>query len=293
MLTYNPKNWFTFIFRFHRSDTVRALFPLMLAIAVYAGILAYLELEFFKLSDNPYIKNITLMHTLLGFVISLLLVFRTNTAYERWWEGRKLWGSLVNNSRALAIKLHSMLPNNDKESRVFFSQTIANYAQALSIHLSPDAVKNSIDTNELPYSESIDTGKHIPNQITLLLTQRIQELYASGSISGEQLLFVNTELQTFTDVCGACERIKSTPIPFSYSVFLKKFVFFYVMTIPIGYVFAMGWLVIPVSVFILYVLASMELIAEEIEDPFGSDSNDLPTALIAKNIRKHVAEILE
>ncbi len=265
----------------------------MLAIAVYAGILAYLELEFFKLSDNPYIKNITLMHTLLGFVISLLLVFRTNTAYERWWEGRKLWGSLVNNSRALAIKLHSMLPNNDKESRVFFSQTIANYAQALSIHLSPDAVKNTIDTNELPYSESIDTGKHIPNQITLLLTQRIQELYASGSISGEQLLFVNTELQTFADVCGACERIKSTPIPFSYSVFLKKFVFFYVMTIPIGYVFAMGWLVIPVSVFILYVLASMELIAEEIEDPFGSDSNDLPTALIAKNIRKHVAEILE
>jgi len=265
----------------------------MLALAVYSGVLAYLELEYFKLYDNPYIKNITLMHTLLGFVISLLLVFRTNTAYERWWEGRKLWGSLVNNSRALAIKLHSMLPATDIATRIVLSQTIANYAQALSIHLSPDTVKNNIDKNELPYSENIDTGKHIPNQITLLLTQLIHKLYSNGTISGEQLLFVNTEIQTFTDVCGACERIKSTPIPFSYSVFLKKFVFFYVMTIPIGYVFAMGWFVVPVSVFILYVLASMELIAEEIEDPFGADSNDLPTALIAKNIRKHVAEILE
>ena len=142
MLTYNPKNWFTFIFRIHHSDTVRTLLPLMLALAVYSGVLAYLELEYFKLYDNPYIKNITLMHTLLGFVISLLLVFRTNTAYERWWEGRKLWGSLVNNSRALAIKLHSMLPATDIATRIVLSQTIANYAQALSIHLSPDTVKN-------------------------------------------------------------------------------------------------------------------------------------------------------
>jgi putative membrane protein len=99
-------------------------------------------------------------------------------------------------------------------------------------------------------------------------------------------------LQSFTEVCGACERIKNTPIPFSYSVFIKKFIFFYIMTLPFGYVFSMGYYVIPVVAFVFYVLASLELIAEEIEDPFGGDENDVPTEKIAQNIHKHVWEIL-
>jgi putative membrane protein len=110
-------------------------------------------------------------------------------------------------------------------------------------------------------------------------------------LSGHQLLYINNELQSFTDVCGACERIKNTPIPYSYSAFIKKFIFIYVLTLPFSYVFALGFYVIPVVVFIFYVLASLELIAEEIEDPFGTDANDLPTEKIASNIKKHVEEI--
>jgi putative membrane protein len=106
------------------------------------------------------------------------------------------------------------------------------------------------------------------------------------------LLFLNAEVQSFTDICGACERIKNTPIPYSYSVFIKKFIFFYIMTLPFGYVFQLGFYVIPVVAFVFYVLASLELIAEEIEDPFGGDENDVPTALLAKNINRHVAEII-
>ncbi len=106
------------------------------------------------------------------------------------------------------------------------------------------------------------------------------------------ILMQNEELKSFTDNCGACERIKNTPIPFSYSIFLKKFIFFYVMTLPFGYVFSLGYYTIPVVIFIFYVLASLELIAEEIEDPFGGDANDLPTAKIASNIKKHVEELL-
>ena len=113
-----------------------------------------------------------------------------------------------------------------------------------------------------------------------------------GLINNEELLFLNAELQTFTDVCGGCERIKNTPIPFSYSVFIKKFIFFYIMTLPFGYVFQLGFYVIPVVAFVFYVLASLELIAEEIEDPFGGDENDVPTALLAKNIHRHVSEII-
>jgi len=97
---------------------------------------------------------------------------------------------------------------------------------------------------------------------------------------------------SFTDICGACERIKNTPIPFSYSVFIKKFIFFYIMTLPFGYVFSLGYLVIPVVVFVFYVLASLELIAEEIEDPFGGDANDVPTEKLAQNIQRNINELL-
>jgi putative membrane protein len=117
-------------------------------------------------------------------------------------------------------------------------------------------------------------------------------LYEEGKIKGDQLIVLNNELQSFTDICGACERIKNTPIPFSYSVFIKKFIFFYVMTLPFPLVLSLGYIAIPVVAFIFYVLASLELIAEEIEDPFSGDENDLPTGKMASNIKKHVVEIL-
>jgi putative membrane protein len=121
---------------------------------------------------------------------------------------------------------------------------------------------------------------------------KINDLYEAKKISGEQLITINDELVAFTDICGACERIKNTPIPYSYSAFIKKFIFFYTMTLPFGYSVSLGYLVAPVVVFIFYVLASLELIAEEIEDPFGNDENDLPTKKISENIKKHVEELI-
>ena len=287
MISYNTKDWFTFIFRFHKADTFRTLFPIMLAIGAYAGIIGYLEVEYWKLSQDHYVKNITIMHGMLGFVISLLLVFRTNTAYDRWWEGRKLWGALVNNSRNLALKLAVMLP--DEKDKQYFRKMIPRYAQILHQHL------NNEDTSKQLFEDvdlEIDHHKHKPNQVAKLLFQKINALYVLKKISGDQLIILNSEVQSFTDICGACERIKNTPIPYSYSAFIKKFIFFYVMTLPFGYAFSLGYFTAPVVVFIFYVLASLELIAEEIEDPFGGDANDLPTKKIADNIQKHVEELL-
>jgi ion channel-forming bestrophin family protein len=128
--------------------------------------------------------------------------------------------------------------------------------------------------------------------VALLIYRQVQQLYKEGVLTAEQLLFLNAELQSFTDICGACERIKNTPIPFSYSVFIKKFIFFYVMTLPFGFVFQLGFYAIPVTAFVFYVLASLELIAEEIEDPFGGDANDVPTETLARNIHRHVGELI-
>lgn len=287
MIQYNPKDWITFIFRFHKSDTFRQLIPMMVFIGLYSYGVGYLEMEYWKLSERSFVKNITIMHNMLGFVISLLLVFRTNTAYDRWWEGRKLWGELVNNSRNLALKLSVML--KDEHDRNYFKKLIPSYASVLQKHLAND------DTAKMLFEGivlEINQHKHKPNQVAKMLYQKIQDLYEQGKISGDQLLVLNQELKSFTNVCGACERIKNTPIPYSYSAFIKKFIFFYIMTLPFGYVFSLGYYVIPVVVFIFYVLASLELIAEEIEDPFGYDANDLPTDKIAANIKKHVEEIL-
>lgn len=287
MVQYNPKDWITFIFRFHKSDTFRKLLPMMIFIGIYSGIIAYLELEYWKLSDTSHLKNITIMHGMLGFVISLLLAYRTNTAYDRWWEGRKLWGALVNNSRNLALKLSCIL--TEENDRNFFKKIIPAYASVLQKHLSNDETAMMLFEG---LDLQIDHHKHRPNQVAKILLQKTHDLFKSNKISGEQLLYLNTELQSFTDVCGACERIKNTPIPYSYSAFIKKFIFFYVMTLPFGYVFSLGYITIPVVIFIFYVLASLELIAEEIEDPFGNDENDLPTQKIASNIKKHIEEIL-
>ncbi|MFT3795703.1 bestrophin family protein [Flavobacterium sp.] len=287
MISYNTKDWFTFIFRFHKADTVRQLFPIMLAIGVYSGIIGWLEVEHWQLTDQSYIKNITIMHNMLGFVISLLLVFRTNTAYDRWWEGRKMWGALVNNSRNLAIKLSVML--KDQHDTEYFRKLIPAYASVLHKHLNnSDTAQTLFDGLDL----EIDHHKHQPNHVAKMMVQKINDLYESKKITGDQLIVLNAEIQSFTDICGACERIKNTPIPYSYSAFLKKFIFFYVMTLPLGYSFSLGYYVAPVVVFIFYVLASLELIAEEIEDPFGNDENDLPTEKIASNIKKHIEEIL-
>ncbi|WP_207510244.1 bestrophin family protein [Longitalea luteola] len=292
MITYNPKDWFTFIFRFHKADTLRKLLPLIIGISVFSWLIAFLELNVFRLSENSHVKNIISMHTLLSFVISMLLVFRTNTAYDRWWEGRKLWGSLVNNSRNLAIKLHSILGHEEKADRSFFRRIIPMYASVLAHHLHAESTRLALDEKEHPELRNIDTNRHVPNQVASMMIQRVHRLYEEGKIKGDQLIILNAELQSFTDIMGACERIKNTPIPFSYSVFLKKFIFFYVMTLPFSFVISLGYIAIPVVAFIFYVLASLELIAEEIEDPFGGDENDLPMNKMASNIKKHVAEII-
>lgn len=285
MINYNPKEWLSFIFKFHKADTFHQLWKLMLSVSIFSGVIAYLELNHLKLAETTYIKNVGMMHNLLGFVISMLLVFRTNTSYDRWWEGRRLLGSLVNVSRNFAIRINAL--NLNQEDREFFKYAIPKYAFALKEHLREKQYfgKNSILIE-------IDGGKHIPNQVAVSMTNKLFDLNREGKITGEQLITLSNDSTQFTDVCGACERIKNTPIPYSYSAFIKKFIFVYVITLPFGWVFSLGYFVIAIVPFILYVLASLELIAEEIENPFGTDANDLPVDEIANNIEKHVGEIL-
>ncbi|RYY68891.1 MAG: hypothetical protein EOO13_11065 [Chitinophagaceae bacterium] len=294
MVSYNPKDWFSYTFKFHRGDTLRKLWVMLIGVGIYSGVIAYLEMEIWDLSATSLVKNIPMMHSLLGFAISMILVFRTNTAYDRWWEGRKLWGSLTNNSRNLALKIATILPESEESQRSFFRKIIPSFAESLHAHLRREKTRLALadDDEHGHLVQHVDGEKHVPNQIALVIFQHVHELHKDKVITGEELLFLNNEVSSFTDICGACERIKNTPIPFSYSVFIKKFIFVYIITLPFGYVFSLGYWVIPVVMFVFYVLASLELIAEEIEDPFGGDENDVPTEKIASNIKRNVEEIL-
>lgn len=264
----------------------------MVVIGIYSWLIAFLEIRYFQFSQNNQLKNVSILHNLLGFAISMLLVFRTNTAYDRWWEGRKLWGALINNSRNLAIKLDSMLPHEDQKNRIFFKQLIPRFALELKNHLQSEETRFSLDEKLHPEIPDFDRKKHVPNQVSSLIMSRVMFLYKQKQITGEQLILLNPELTSFLDICGACERIKNTPIPYSYSGFIKRFIFFYILTLPVGYVFNLGYLVIPVVVLVFYVLGSLELIAEEIEDPFGKDTNDLPMQRMSENIQRNIKEIL-
>jgi putative membrane protein len=111
-------------------------------------------------------------------------------------------------------------------------------------------------------------------------------------LSPENFFVIDKNLNGFLDACGACERIKNTPIPFSYSLFLKKFIFIYVVTLPLAFVGSFGYFSAFIATFVFYVLVSMEVLAEEIEDPFGNDDNDLPTDALTEKIQDVVGNIL-
>lgn len=291
MKVYDNKHWISVLLSLHKADTLKTLASGMVTMAMYAGLIVYLETEYFKIDKDSAFRNVSLIHTLLGFVLSMLLVFRTNTAYDRWWEGRKLWGRMVNDSRNFAIKIHAMLPEDDVETREFFKKYICFFPHLLSRHLSKQSTKMELDEETQYIMSEVEQLPHPPNALIWKIQAKVQELCKKGVISGEQMRILDTHVGGFLEVCGGCERIKNTPIPFSYSSFTKKFIVIYVVTLPIAYGMSIGYLMVALTVFVFYVLMSLEVLAEEIEEPFNNEDNDLPMELLAQNIERNVIRI--
>ncbi|QQQ27062.1 bestrophin family protein [Chryseobacterium indoltheticum] len=289
MRVYNTKHFLKILVSLHKSDTLKILFPTMILMAVYSYGIQYLEIEYLHLTAKSKVSNVGMIHSLLGFVLSLLLVFRTNTAYDRWWEGRKLWGKLVNDTRNFAVKINTLL-SDDRDSANQIARYLKYFPHFLAKHLSEESTRLALDED---YSEIEKSLKHHgPTDLVILLTHKLHQLKKEGKISDVEMLYLDTQVSGFLDVCGGCERIKNTPIPYSYSSFIKKFIILYVLALPIAYVISLGLFMIPLTVFVYYVLMSLELIAEEIEDPFNNDENDIPMEAIAQNIERNVHQIM-
>lgn len=292
MVTYNPKQWFSLVFHSYSRRVMRTLMPALLFMGVYSAVVCYVFLDYLELHKMG-IQPTGAMHSLLGIVLGLFLVFRTNTAYDRWWEGRRLWGGMVNSTRNFSMKLNAYISRENHEERDWFFKMLSNF-----IFAAKESLRGGVQFAELdpPPDETLLNDlrkyKHKPNRIAALLYQRVNDLYMQKIFTGDQLINLDKELKDFNDLLGACERIKHTPIPYSYMMYVKKFIFIYIITLPFGFVVISGYVTILIVMLISFVLLSVELIAEEIEDPFGRDVNDLPLDSLASKIRDNMREIL-
>jgi ion channel-forming bestrophin family protein len=248
-------------------------------------------LDLLKLHEDEFQPTVA-MSSLLGVVLGLFLVFRTNTAYDRWWEGRRLWGGLVNSTRNFALKLSAYISKEEHEERDWFAKMISNFVFVTKENLRQGVQFDELEATSETFLEDLKKYKHKPNRISALMYKRVNDLYKKGAITGDQFINLDKELKDFIDIMGACERIRNTPIPYSYMMYVKKFIVIYIATLPFGFVTAHGYYTVPIVVLISFVLMSVELIAEEIEDPFGKDLNDLPTDELAAKIKDNVKEIL-
>lgn len=287
MIQYNPKSWLSLIFDVYSRHVIRSLFPLILFAGVLTCFLCFLFIDILQVK----IVDTKAFHSILGVILGLFLVLRTNTAYDRWWEGRKLWGQLVNDTRQLAIKLATFLPEDRKEDRIFFNRMIANVTFAMKHHLRDSTMIGEMDFTNEAIRERVANSNHRPNIINKIIMERVTALHRQDVLSGDKLFIIDKEIKGFTDIIGACERIKNTPIPYSFSMFIKKFLFFYCITLPMTFIGEFGYWSIILVVVAFYFLMSVELISEEIEDPFGKDINDLPLDELCVKIKKNITEI--
>lgn len=288
MIIYEAKDWVGALKHFHTSYSIQVLLQRVAYVSAYGILLTLIDQHVI----DVHLPIDGTFFSLLGITLSLLLVFRTNTAYDRFWEGRRQWGSLVNYSRNLAVLLDALLPDNATTNRHFFARTLSNFALALKGHL-----RTGVDFAELEDMghdelQTLPQYSHTPSRLAALLMRRLQTLRQDNLINDADLITLRLYHQSLLDITGSCERIKKTPIPFSYSFFIKLFITVYVLLIPFVLVGTYGYFAIPATVLATYALIGIEMIGDEIEEPFGLDCNDLPLNQIAHTIRRNVHEIL-
>jgi putative membrane protein len=277
------------ILAFFRAKTFKALIPGLLVACAYTALLVVADSKLItkELRIAPFI------YQLVGIVLGLLLVFRTNTAYERWWEGRRLLGQLLNTSRNLALKLNAYLPAEDLATRQYLATLTTNFAFALKEHLRQGVKEEELLETSPATLLYVTAANHIPNRIASLIFEEVQQLNVKGVLKNEHLITLNPQLEALTDITGGCERIKKSPIPQAYRVHLLKFIFLFITVLPWGLVGDMHYWAMLIVAMIFYAFVGLDFIANEIEDPFGNDANDLPTDAICNSIKASVFEILK
>ncbi|RKH15895.1 hypothetical protein D7Y13_36430 [Corallococcus praedator] len=284
MVEYDPHRWWSY-FHYLRGSMVKQIVGRVLLFVLWsAGVVA------FSLHVTHVGVPLT-VHTLAGMSLSLLLVFRTNASYDRFWEGRKLWGGIVNETRNLARASEVFLGRTPLYAPLVRWTAAFPFAAAAWLRgqrqLGPRVA-------ELPqaFVQEVLSAQHVPLSVARRMTAVLDEGRRSGLYPEYVQMQLDQNVQLLIDYLGGCERIHRTPMPFAYMVHLRRALILYCATLPFSLVDTFGWVTVPATFVVTYVFFGIEEIGVEIEDPFGTDDNDLPLDAICENIQNNLLAFL-
>jgi ion channel-forming bestrophin family protein len=281
MVPYNPKQWDRILFSVRGTVLPRTLKRVVFYGGLTLAVWAWNTYGFHLPAIDP------LGHSLLGVALGLLIVFRTNTSYDRYWEGRKLWGQMVTAARNLIRGAASAGVEVTELVRL-----AAAYAYTLKQHL-----RGSRDFSEIqslvspPAYTNVKAGSNPPSVMAYYLSAWIQERLARKEIDTSLSRGLEGCVCTMVENEGGCERIGKTPIPFAYAVHLKQMLTVYLLTLPFVLVPKMDVIAVLVVAGITFGLVGIEEAGVEIEDPFGTNPNDLPMEEFCDIINRDMNEL--
>lgn len=293
MLSFEKRpSWLRLVFSLHGSALMRIRYRLLAVLAV-SVVLTVLN-EF-----GPIEMRITLPAlSLMGLALGIFLGFRNNTSYDRFWEGRKLWGALVNTSRGWARDMITFTPSDDADAVRHTQQQV--YRAIAFVHALRVALRRQADNGELEAflspSERKEVAKKLnrPDAILLLMARETRMALDRSWVSDYRFVHLSQRLSQLSDIQGGCERILNTPIPHSYSILIHRIVAIYVFALPFGLVETLHLLTPVVVLMVAYTFLGLDAVGDEIEDPFGEDLNDLPlftlSRMIEINLRQSLGE---
>ncbi|MFM7329599.1 MAG: bestrophin family ion channel [Bacteroidota bacterium] len=280
--------YFTFMRVAHKAPALPILGLSIILVAGYYVALHYLQAEVMELD----FKVPGFIVYVLGYVIALLFYFRLGNSYYRWYDGMKGMYYLRSNAESFTMKVRTYLAGYPDEVR-YLSTMAVNYYRAMR-----DQVRHVSDPKHmLPASPGLSTmledSYHLPSRVNALIAERLAELYRKGDLTRAQHLDLDRNINRNTEWLSACEVLKDTPPPPVYVFHLRGFILFYALIIPFGFIHELGiWMMLFLSVF-FYFYAGMEIISEEVEDPFGFDPNDLPVTDMTRGTEKRLSSILK
>lgn len=288
MITKKKTNWFKMLFEWNGS-VLPQLLPRLSILFIYSMLVVYFREDL--LSYNIYINPA--IFTLFGIALAIFLGFRNTVSYDRFWEGRKLWGALLNDTRSLARQAHTLVEGNDYDKeRTHFIHLLTALVHALKHQLRQTEADGDLE-RLLPNSadDKFKTFVFKPIMILKELGVWVNKAKLSGRIDSITQANFDLNLNKISDIIGGCERIASTPIPYTYSILLHRTVYIYCFLLPFGFVESTVWITPFVIVFIAYTFVALEAIADELEDPFGIQPNDLALEAMSDMIENTLAEI--
>jgi len=288
-------NWFQVTLRLEKA-ALPAILPSIIFYGFFGLLVSFLYHLGFPIAFPN--KNTATINAVLSFNIglTLLLVFRTNTAHERFWEGRKLWGSLVNTVRNLARDIWIVVKEQSPSERLEKEATLrllVAFAVAMKLHLRAEPINN--DLASLMSSNkylNLKEVNHPPLQISFWIGTYLQEQHDRNCLNIYQLTALQNLVDELVNVLGGCERILKTPLPIIYSIRLRQLILTYCLILPLDLVDDFSWWTGLIMAFVSFTLLSIEEIGSEIEEPFGHDASDLPLDAICNTIRRNVEELI-